>query len=202
MVGVCMTRTRLREAHKDPEEFYRERYPLGYQHTVWPDHVERVEASVNFILAHASTVDHAVADLSCGDGALVRRLLSERDPFRYAICGDINLVYGEVEGPLPYTLDCLPTHPYAVDLYICSETLEHMDDPDELLVRIKERSRALFLSTPVGETADHGNMEHYWSWDTDDIRKMLTDAGWGITAHEVFEPASADTYTFQFWYCT
>jgi hypothetical protein len=33
------------------------------------------------------------------------------------------------------------------------------------------------LSTPIGETSTR-NIEHYWGWDIEDMRIMLTRAGW------------------------
>lgn len=176
-------------------------YPSGYHHTVWPDHVERVAASVQFIntsVAESGLIVDSIADLSCGDGTIPRELSVLMQPDRL-ILGDINSQEGlQVIGPLPETLEEL-TPP--VDLYVCSETIEHMDDPDFLLQQLRLKSRYLFLSTPVSEPLHYGNTEHYWSWSVDDMSQMLIDADWSPVDHQVFVPESNQTYTFQFWMC-
>ena len=43
-------------------------YPYGYQHTVWPDHVERVAASIDFIgtwVTESGMTLDSISDLSC-----------------------------------------------------------------------------------------------------------------------------------------
>lgn len=199
-----MTRIRLRDSRPSPVEerqFYVRTYPSGYQHTVWPDHVERVAASVAFIsdwvIGSGMTFD-SIADLSSGDGTIPRKLSLLAGASRLVL-GDINMQEGlDVVGPLPDTLESL-TPP--VDLYVCSETIEHMDDPDLLLRQLRMKSRYLFVSTPVSEPLHYGNAEHYWSWGTDDVGRMLEDADWSPVDHQVFVPVSNQTYTFQFWMC-
>lgn len=202
-----MTRTRLRDSRTPEQEqaFYADRYPGGYRHAQWTDHVERVDASVGFL--HPWTTDmRSVADLSCGDAEIVRRL-----HLPVAVLGDLNGapyipgmppgITAAPPGPLPDTLEYLsPMDP--VDLYVCSETLEHLDDPDGFLSRLPALARHLFVSTPVAETRGQGNEEHYWSWDVDDLRTMLTDAGWLPRDQIIFTPVSVAYYTFQFWFCS
>lgn len=204
-----MTRIRLRDARSAEAEceLYSRTYPAGYRHDVWPDHVERVAASVEMIRRYSSRV-RTVADLSCGDGAIVRSLLDE-PLLRSACLGDLNGVsalYGIPEatvlrpGPLPDTLDQLPG---PVDLFVLSETLEHMDDPDGLLRRIGQHARYLFLSTPENEIETSGNLEHYWSWGTADLHQMLQDAGWDPIELKRLVPESTRTlehaYHYQLW---
>ena len=177
-------------------------YTSGYQHTVWPDHVERVRASVDFVstwVTEGGLIIDSIADLSCGDGTIPRELYVATEASRLVL-GDINPQSGiTVVGALPSTLEEL-TPP--VSLYICSETIEHMADPDFLLERLRAKSDYLFLSTPVAEPSHYGNAEHYWSWDVDDMGQMLTDADWSPVDHMVFVPASDRTYSFQFWMCS
>lgn len=204
-----MTRIRLRDARsaEAERELYSRTYPAGYRHDVWPDHVERVAASVEMIRRYASRI-RTVADLSCGDGAIVRGLLDE-PLLRSAYLGDLNLpsaLYGIPEaavlmpGLLPDTLDQLPR---PVDLFVLSETLEHMDDPDDLLRRIGQHARYLFLSTPENEIETSGNLEHYWSWGTADVQAMLLDNGWDPIELKRLVPESTRTlehaYHYQLW---
>jgi hypothetical protein len=90
-----------------------------------------------------------------------------------------------------------------VDLFVLSETLEHMDDPDDLLRQIRMFSRYLFLSTPINEVETSGNLEHYWSWGTNDLHQMLMDAGWTPLELRWLVPESTRTlehaYHYQLW---
>lgn len=205
-------RVRLRNRHPDEEAFYTERYPTGYHHGDWSDHVERVVATVTFATPWVRPMGiTSVADLSCGDGAVVRELV-RRFPDREwrTYLGDLNPLsdtsmagpvdHTVVPGSLPQSLAQIP----AVDLYVCSETLEHLDDPDDLLQAARIKARYLLLTTPDGEQPSPdggGNTEHYWGWDTGAMGAMLRDAGWTPVDHTVFTPTTADVYRFQFWLC-
>ena len=203
-----MARTRLRDARSSSDEqaYYARVYPQGYRHDRWPDHVERVAESVD-LLRRWQDLFQTAADLSCGDGAILRRLDLSRAylgdmnaaPQSSTFTGDHTVKVLE-PGVLPGSLHQLPER---VDLYVCSETLEHMDDPDELLREIKLCARHLFLSTPVEESLQSGNLEHYWSWSTADISQMLQDAGWTPMELLVLKPLSTvhltDAYTYQLW---
>jgi hypothetical protein len=201
-----VTRFRLRDARPEGEApFYTARYPDGYRHDIWADHVERVDASVEMLLGYRSRFRTA-ADLSCGDGAILRGL----PDLEQVWLGDLNpsapaewpegTAWTLEPGALPDSLGNLPE---PVDLFVLSETLEHVDDPDVLLRAIRKHARYLFLSTPVEERADSGNTEHYWSWGVSDVHDMLTDAGWSPLEQRVLEPASTrhvpDAYRYQLW---
>lgn len=205
-----MTRVRLRDSRTPAGEaaFYRQRYPDGYRHDSWADHVERVKASADMIEQHRLRIRTA-ADLSCGDGALLNMISRHLDR---AVLGDLNGVPTsaavscqaqvlETIGPaaLPDSLE----HLEPVDLFILSETLEHMDDPDALLRALTTRATHLFLSTPLEESADSGNLEHYWSWGQADIHEMLLTAGWSPLEFQRLVPRSTlhmpGAYTYQLW---
>ena len=61
-------------------------------------------------------------------------------------------------------------------MFICSETLEHVDNPDVVLSSIFKKAKHLLLTTPDGET-ENKNQEHYWGWDSEFIRDMMAEAG-------------------------
>lgn len=221
-----MTRVRLRSTRLPHEEveLYGRTYPDGYRHDRWPDHVERVAASVEMIYRYRSRFSTA-ADLSCGDAAILRGLAAvPRVRLSGVFLKDLNRVRGEAAepdtwrrhqracgvsvlpaGPLPDTLEYL--EPVVRDgplgLFVLSETLEHLPDPDDVLRRLTCVSRYLFLSTPLDEPEGSGNTEHYWGWGQDDIHRMLIDSGWSPMEFRKLVPVSTrdypDAYTYQMW---
>lgn len=184
---------RLRPAYS-PEELA-EIYEKEYNHTRWPDHIERVKFTKSFI--RDVMIDRnirTVADLSCGDGAIALGIGAEE-----WFLGD--LTPGEhcgFHGPIEQTIEQIPQ----VDLFILSETLEHVDDPAGLLAKIWDKADCLVLTTPLGEV-DDGNPEHYWGWDLDGIESLLEDALWWPDHSVLFTPDVEDVYyTYQVWMAT
>lgn len=172
-------------------EHLAELYARPYDHTRWPDHVERVAETIHRLDRFAGMVGaHTVADLSAGDGAILN---GSQHPWRRRILGDITGPAGPIERSLPLLKP--------VDMFVCSETLEHVQDPDALLAGIRAKSRHLLLTTPCNEQ-DDSNPEHYWSWDTSDVLAMLKAAGWSWCWVGLFTPRSVTHYTFQIWTCS
>jgi hypothetical protein len=154
-------RVRLRPAYS-PEELA-ELYAVPHDHTRWQDHLLRVDMTVQ--VTRFMYKGGRVADLSCGSAAIP--LAVTPDP----ILGDIAPGY-QYHGPIEQTIDSLQN----VQLFICCETLEHLDDPDMVLRKIRAKTDTLVLSTPLGEFTDH-NPEHYWGWDGMSLQWMVQDAG-------------------------
>ncbi|MGW3346794.1 hypothetical protein ACWDA3_26075 [Nonomuraea rubra] len=166
-----MTRQRLRPAHTPAQLAHLYRQP--HDHTRWADHRLRVAVTVE--LAAWTAQEHRVrvtADLSCGDGTILRSVPAAQRYF-----GDIAPGY-EFHGPIEQTIDEIPH----VDLYICAETLEHLDDPDDVLARIRSKAGRMVLSTPIDAWGDN-NPEHYWAWSRSDVEEMLAAAGWEIDVY-------------------
>ena len=180
-------RKRLREAMSREE--MRQVYSTPHDHTRWADHVNRAEITV--ALGKSVANREVVADLSCGSGYIATELAT-----REAILGDFAPGY-PIKGRLDKTLRRLKP---GVNLYVCSETLEHMDDP-ELILRLI-RSDTLLLSTPVG-AMDDDNPEHYWAWDREDVEDMLSETGWIPNLYVSFDTTMmGGVYTFGIWTCS
>jgi hypothetical protein len=163
-------------------------YCAPYSHRAWPDHVVRVARTAELL---AEMAPESVADLSCGDGEVVIQA-GLRDG---AVLGDMAPGWPH-RGPIEQTIQAIPD----VDVFVCSETIEHVQDPDALLVAIRGKARRLLLSTPIGEDHDL-NPQHYWGWDVADVEEMLHAAGWAGEV-EVFEPSPNPYYAYQIWRCT
>jgi 2-polyprenyl-3-methyl-5-hydroxy-6-metoxy-1,4-benzoquinol methylase len=168
-------------------------YAQPHDHTRWTDHLYRVDVT----LALAGVMlprGGRVADLSCGNGYIAFRLAQTHGAS--VILGDFAPRY-ELTGPIEQTIEQIDR----VDLFVCSETIEHLDDPDMVLARIREKTDQLILSTPDGET-DTGNPEHVWGWDAEAVEKMLRDAGFTPNIHTTVDTRpSGAPYSFQIWAC-
>lgn len=183
-----MTRQRLRPAY-GAEDLARI-YPKPHDHTRWIDHQMRVRMTA--IVAQGAGRLHSGADLSCGDGAVLRSLDLAVRHF-----GDLAPGY-EHTGPIEQTIGDIPD----VDLFVCTETLEHLDDPDLVLKRIREKSGGLVLSTPV-DAWDDTNPEHYWAWSRSDVEEMLAAAGFTVVVYACLDARGGvpGSYCFGIWGC-
>lgn len=179
---------RLRPAHT-PEELARI-YATPHVHTKWLDHKVRVAVTAQFAHALAGHVGSA-ADLSCGDGTILNALDVDTRYF-----GDFAPGY-DLTGPIDDTIDQIPV----VDLFICCETLEHLDDPAEALNRIRDKTKTLILSTPVDAFGDT-NPEHYWAWSRQGVEDLLSQARFQVLAYTAVDcrPGGGE-YMFGVWYC-
>ena len=204
----------------EEQQHYGRTYPEGYRHDRWPDHVERIEASVE-LLSRWSTRFESAADLSCGDAAILRGLAGRSRHLKEVWLGDLLGVRPEAADPTGWRetnramgVNCLPPAPLPdslyglpadepMDLFVLSETLEHVPDPDALLSDIADWAHYLFVSTPVSEPVGSGNTEHYWGWSDNDVHGMLVENGWTALEKRLLTPRSTlsypDAYTFQLW---
>ena len=172
-----------------PEQLARV-YSRTYDHTRWTDHIERVNKTTELLDVFAmATNSQSVADLSCGDGAIVN---NSTWPWAVKILGDYTSP-GPIEEALPQL--------QRVDMFVLSETLEHVENPAGVLAGIRSVADHLLLTTPHGET-NNLNPEHYWGWDREGIQELLDDTGWTPVACELFTPTTVQYYTFQMWMCS
>ena len=163
-------------------------YETPHDHTKWNDHVLRVNRTLE--IAQAIDGVQSVADLSAGDAFIINGLgLSE------TYVGDYAPRY-EFKGSIEQTIEQIPN----VDLFILSETLEHIDNPIALLKQIRNKTKFLLLTTPHAKWDDH-NLEHYWAWDKDGIADLLIEARFQPVSYELLELAQSYYYDYQILVC-
>lgn len=182
-------RWKLREPHDDADLALV--YDHQYDHTRWEDHKRRITYTRDFV-DNAIWMwggIHTVADLSCGDGAITKKLVEAG--FDVTL-GDFHPGW-PIQGKIEDTIETIPN----VDLFICSETLEHVKDPDGLMHAIRAKAKYAIFSTPANERVQD-NPEHYWGWTVSGINTMLSSAGWHPVLHYV---ANFGYYDHQFWAC-
>jgi hypothetical protein len=125
-----------------------------------------------------------VTDLSCGDGAIANGLTG------------VELVLGDysINGSIEHNVLTTPN----TDLWIISETVEHLEAPWTVLENIATRTKWIVLTTPDDEQIEIGNYEHYWSFTQRDINDILAQAGFVDRKCEILTNAGW-TYQYQIW---
>ncbi len=190
-----MAKVRLRPKYS-PEEL-KEVYASQYDHTRWTDHVERIKFTINFSVQNLPTPVYHITDLSCGDAAIAKGIaeslfsLGDTAVPPSLILGDFVEGY-DYQGVIEDTINEISN----TDLFILSETLEHLDNPEYVLSQIRKKTSYLVLSTPCNETL--GNPEHYWKWGTSDVALMLEEAGFTPIAFSYLEFPELDV-RYQLW---
>jgi len=180
-------RIRLRPAYSEQELLGV--YETPHQHWQWKDHQLRVQMTIAFASWFKDV--QSIADLSAGDAVIINSI-----PATTRYIGDFAPAY-EFTGAIDDTIDLIPK----VDLFICSEIIEHLDDPEKTLAKIRAKTKALIVTTPDSETNDQ-NPQHYWGWDADGVRELLEGAGFKPVIFNAlrFEDPNL-IYDYQFWGC-
>jgi len=162
-----------------------------YQMNDWSLFVQQERDDLTLAVGKTFSVNEiaSVGDMSAG-GSHITPLIAQHYSCE-PVLGDLGNQYGYAHvGTLQETLP-----PQGVfDLYVCSETLEHLRDPDTDLALIREHCRYLLLTTPIMEKPELVSHGHLWTWEKEDIEEMLVAAG--FTPLE-FHPVSL----FGIWKC-
>ena len=180
-------RKRLRDPHTPAA--LADIYSQPHEHWGWKDHRLRVQMTIAFA-SWFGEID-SVADLSAGDAAIINAI-----PAKDKYIGDFAPGY-DLVGFIDETIDQIPK----VDLFICSETIEHLDDPEATLQKIRAKTRAIIITTPDGETND-GNPQHYWGWDSEGVEALLRSVGFTPVIYNKLTFSDPGlVYDYQFWGC-
>lgn len=133
-----------------------------------------------------------IGDLSCGNAMIARSF-----PDAQLTLGDFAPGYG-IQGKIEDTISTIDP----VDLYVLTETLEHLDDPDAVLREIRDKTRFLLVSTPV-DCWDDTNREHYWAWSREGVEELFTDAGFDVLTYDIIDSRTyGEPYCYGIWSCT
>lgn len=169
-------------------------YDEQYDHTKWDEHDTRVRITLTLADKYIRKYHCAtLMDLSCGDGAIPLGLKSSSGMTCVEL-GDI--VHGDhltVVGPIEESIQSIGDS--SGDLFICTETLEHLDDPVSILREISCHTEYILITTPVNETLEHGNYQHIWSWTPTELKSLIKECGFDIL-HYV--ELGLDFYTYGF----
>lgn len=164
------------------------------------DHAVRVAATkaMGEWLADWKKV-RSVADLSCGNADIAFAVTPLQA--RPIYLGDYAPGY-EYTGPIEETCIKLwqDTNSEGVDLFVCCETIEHLEDPGYVLRLIWHTADYLLLSTPINNWGD-SNAEHLWAWDRSGVTELFTGAGWRELAFTTTKVVQREggVYTYGIW---
>lgn len=171
-------------------------YAVPHDHTNFADHVARVEATIGLgmgMIADLYPHQHVtIADLSCGNGAIAEGIRRQGDSL---LLGDFAPGY-LYTGKIEQTARHLPQ----VDMFVCCETLEHVDDPLAVLRLIRPRTGSLLLSTPI-ENWDDGNPEHTFAWSREGVEDHLFHARFEVLDYAEVDGRPQGGYLWGIWSC-
>jgi hypothetical protein len=164
---------RLRDA-PTPEEMA-EWYAQPHDANLWGHgHRLRVDATISLAKAVCAPVDWVV-DLSAGNAEIPDEIAYQFGCHK--LLGDFAPGYdlqGDLLDTIPDAAERLGTTERV--LFVCSETIEHVEDPGMVLEMIPLVADQLLLSTPINDPG--GTPEHIWTWDVADIIDLLNRTDW------------------------
>jgi len=179
-----------------PEEFSARNaaaYPTPHDHLLYGrGHSERVDEMIqlgNQAIKRWPFPLKYGADLSCGNGAVLKAL--DLDSKYY---GDIAPGHA-FHGPVEETINEIPD----VNLFVLGETLEHVYDPAALLDALMNRIDVLLLSTPLDCWGDT-NAEHYWAWSQKGVEQVASRSGFSPQEFSMVDStAYGEPYKYGIW---
>jgi SAM-dependent methyltransferase len=161
------------------------------------------------LVAEASLPTASVAEIGCGDGALLAELSARG--FGGTLAGyDISATAVELAGARGvasvsvFDGVTLPVADRSFDLGVLSHVLEHVEAPLPLLREAARACRALIVEVPLERNASGGRagrraaseeIGHVAALDRDAVRRLVADAGLRVAA-ELLDPLPREVHTF------
>lgn len=199
---------------RDLSGFYDSAYARGGErHAAWRELGARAKADhVVSLCARLSLPAASVAEIGCGDGALLAEL-SQRG-FGESLAGfDISAAAVElararavprVESLEVFDGVSLPAASGTFDLGVLSHVLEHVAEPLPLLREAARACRALVVEVPLERNASGGRsvkrssseaIGHVVALDRSAVRGLVAEAGLRVAA-ELLDPLPREAHTF------
>ena len=168
-----------------------------YKHIEVADHINQVDGGHRFRLLKTREQlqqlikpEDTVCDFGCGNGGLIREIqkVLPNKVWGYDLMPN-NVADAHAKGNAEnitccdFVLDPDNTVEYPT-IAICTEVLEHLENPDAFIKRLLDNGvRLLLASSPFYETPTYHAPGHLWVFTEDSYKDMFTDAGWEVTLH-------------------
>jgi SAM-dependent methyltransferase len=199
---------------RDLAGFYDSAYARGGErHARWRELGARGKADhIEELARRARLETRRVAEVGCGDGALLAELSQRR--FGESLVGyeiseaALELARGRfiprVEGLEPFDGVHLPSGDGAFDLGVLSHVLEHAPDAPALLRETARVAAAVIVEVPLernlsgarsGKRSESRAIGHLQPLDRDIVRNMIDRAGLRVVA-ELLDPLPREVHTF------
>jgi 2-polyprenyl-3-methyl-5-hydroxy-6-metoxy-1,4-benzoquinol methylase len=164
---------------------HRERAP----HLEQGIHQDRFRATMHMVMSYSADsgqgLDTRIVDLGCGDGGFLSRL--QQTGFTHITGYDFqpSNAVGWVARGVADRCEAMNfieewDDVVAADIYVATEVLEHLEEPHDLVRKIRERDSALVCSSPWMEHEGNIDASHNWAWDMPGYGVMLEGAGFEI----------------------
>lgn len=170
-------------------EFYQDREAID--HILQPNHRERLLrtlSDVSFVSALDPTCQ-TLTDLGCGTGGLLNAVRQRHPSFKvqgFDLCPQA-VQYAQSIYNLDVSCVDFVNEPVQVgQIVVLAEVLEHLVEPEKLLVSLRPHARWLVVSCPYGENNERHYEYHLWAWDPNDFIQMFLSAGYGFETHAVY----------------
>jgi SAM-dependent methyltransferase len=199
---------------RDLSGFYDSAYARGGErHAAWRELGARGKADhVVELASRLGLATGTVAEIGCGDGALLAEL--SRRGFGGSLAGfeisETALDLARLRAaPRVVRLEAfdgaaLPVADREFDLGVLSHVLEHVPEPLPLLREAARACEALIVEVPLERNASGGRVEkrasseeigHVQALDRAAVRRLVADAGLRV-ADELLDPLPRDVHTF------
>jgi hypothetical protein len=167
--------------------------PAGYAHTNLANcHNRFIHQNVIVAFGEGFGKVSSIADLSAGDARVPRALADYSDII--PILGDYADYGYQYTGPIEVTMIMMPP----VELYVSTNTLEHLNNPDAHLALVRQKCEKLLLSVPIDEHDAGG--QHLWFWTREGVEDMTKAAGFAVQAYcELDEGPVWEHFKFGIW---
>jgi 2-polyprenyl-3-methyl-5-hydroxy-6-metoxy-1,4-benzoquinol methylase len=172
----------------DPPAFFTPEWHDGRDrapHLEQAVHQERLRTAATLVARHIEQGARSVVDLGCGDGGLLSLIGPLAECWGYDLM-PANIAAARQERHVEaWHKDFVNDSIRWADVAVCTEVLEHLEDPHKMVARIAGHARRVVASSPSEETADSHDEVHAWAWDPDGYRAMFESAGITVTDHIV-----------------
>jgi len=174
----------------DPPDFFtaewyaaRDRAP----HLEQGVHRERLHTAAALVAHAVEQGAKSVVDIGCGDGGLLSLIGTLVDCWGYDLMPSNVAAANRERYVQVWHKDFVHEPIRWADLAVCTEVLEHLQDPHKMVGLIATNARWVVASSPAEETPESHDEVHAWAWDVDGYRAMFESAGITVTAHVVTE---------------